>query len=285
MKTSSPHLALRCLQCTRPVVWRMIALLLFVPSLSHAANDTLVFGVFPYVKATQIVRNFTPLRDLIAQTTGRDVKLTSAADYPSFYRNTQAGEYDIIFTAPHLGRLAEKESGYQRIAISAYQVSNAIVVLKDSPIQTLADLRGKTLAIPTHWAFVHQTTIKYLRTHGLIPGQDVTLREVSTNPDTVFALLHGDADAAASGNVNWREHPDNAKTRLIAETPPIQGFLIMAHPRVPAATVARLRKAFQEFNETPAGKAYFSTSRHIAFLPVTNANMKALDPYTQFNKD
>lgn len=48
---------------------------------------------------------------------------------------------------------------------------------------------------------------------------------------------------------------------------------------------ALLRKTIQAFADTSAGKSYFAATGHGAWLPVDDAAMRRLDPYTQYVKD
>jgi phosphonate transport system substrate-binding protein len=117
-----------------------------------------VFGIFPYQSNTQLIALCSPLRDYLQRAGGQQMEIVSAPDFNSFRDRTRAGEYDIVYTAPHLGRLAEFESGFKRIAITLYRTQSVILVAKDSPLQKLADLRGKSLAIPPATAIVNMLT-------------------------------------------------------------------------------------------------------------------------------
>jgi len=243
------------------------------------AQAALTFGIFPYRTPQWLMTNFAPLRDYLQQASGRRVDMVTAPDYRTYHERVRAGDYDIIFLAPHLARLAEKESQYQRIAMTRYHIQGVIVVPKASPARRVADLRGKTLAVPTSAAFTHALALELLRRHGLEPGRDVTLRELDHNQNSMAAPLRGDADAAVTGILLWTKEGDHDRMRVLAETRAVPGFLLMAHPRLPAATVARLRKITGEFADTPSGKAYFAATGHGAWLPVDDATMRGLDPF------
>lgn len=253
--------------------------------LAQAQNKPLVFGVIPYLSTGQIVKNLSPLRELLERTTGQSVTMVTAPNLRSFREDTRSGKYDIVFTAPHLGRLAQIEAGYQPVAMTAYLVSTVFVVPVASPVQTLADLRGKAISVPTSLAFIHLLAVEELRANGLRPGQEVELRESKDNTNTVLAMLHGDADAAATGRAPWSESPDKNKTRVIAESKAFAGLFVMAHPRIAPAVLTRLQQAFKDFQNTSAGRDYFALTRHQGFLPVDDATMKSFDQYTRIDKE
>ena len=63
-------------------------------------------------------------------------------------------------------------------------------------VQTLADLRGKTVGISTFGSQLYLTTITLLRRHGLEPGKDVNLIPGGDNNARIAAMDGGKIDAA-----------------------------------------------------------------------------------------
>jgi len=245
------------------------------------AQAQLTFGVLPYLAAERLATDFAPLRDFLQQTTGQAVVMVSAPNYRAFYERTRAGNYDIVFTPPHFGVLAEKESNFQRIAMTLYRISCVIVVRKASSLRKLADLRGKTLAVPPKRALISILAGRLLRRHGLEPGKDVNLREFSTNQNSMAAPLRGDADAGATGQLLWTRQGHHESMRVLAESPAVPGFFLMAHPRLPPATVVRLRSRTLKFGDTAPGRAYLATTGHGAWLPIDDAAVRAVEAATR----
>ncbi|HUX90866.1 MAG TPA: phosphate/phosphite/phosphonate ABC transporter substrate-binding protein [Gallionellaceae bacterium] len=262
------RLGLVCISC---------ALLAFGKD-GRAVETPLVFGIFPYQSNTQLIALCSPLRDYLQQISGRQMEIVSAPDFNSFRDRTRAGEYDIVYTAPHLGRLAEIESGFQRVAITRYRTQSVILVAKDSQVQKLSDLRGKSLAIPPAAAIINMLTIELFHSQGLESG-DFKLLEQSNMQNAMAAILRGDCDAGAAGFAPWRSYAQRDQLRVIAKSAEVPGLIIMAHPRVPKAMVAKLRRALIAFNDTAEGKTYFALTNQGAWLPVDDATMLTLDPY------
>lgn len=263
----------------------IICLMLGLAPGAAGAEATLTFGIFPYRTPQWLMTHFAPLRDYLQQASGQRVNMVTAPDYRKYLERIRSGDYDILFTAPHFGRLAEKEYQYQRIAMTRYQIQGVIVVLKTSPIQHVTELRGKTLAVPPSIALTHALALELLHQRGLEPGRDITLREFENNQNSIAAPLRGDADAAVTGILLWGQWGDHKKMRVVAETQTVPGFVLMAHPRVPKATVARLRKITEEFANTSGGKGYFAATGHGAWVSVDDAAMRSLDPLLPRFKD
>lgn len=259
--------------------------LLALSQQAFSAEAPLSFGVFPYLSPQQLLTQFKPLSNHLELAAGQPISIETAPDYAAFRDRTREGKYDIIFTAPHFGRLAETESQYQPIAVTRYRVKGVVLVAKDSAVQQLSDLRGKVLAVPPRVSMVHVLVAELFRARGLVPGRDITLREFDTNQNSMAAPLRGDSDAGATGPLVFGSYGRRDQLRLIAQTPDVPGFLMLAHPRVSAAAVERLRKAAFAFGDTPAGQAYFTATGHGAWLAVDDATRLALDPYARYAKE
>lgn len=247
-----------------------------------AATGELVFGVYPYLSPTQIVNDYAPLRDYIAKAMERPVSMVSAPDFPAFIERTRIGSYDVIFTAPHMGRLAERRDGWQRVAQTGYQILIVVLVQQDSKVRSLEDLQGKTMAVGSRDSMTFQLVDEALSAKGLRLERDVKVKETASFSNVIHALVRGEADAGATSKRLWTLAPTGQQTavREVFESHPTPGFLVMAHPRLGEAGIRRLQQALFEYKGTPEGKGFFSKTGHIDFRPIDDATMRRIDPYT-----
>ncbi len=257
-------------------------LLLALPARAANEGGELVFGIYPYLSSSQTVELFAPLGDHLARTLGRPVSLRSAPDFARFIERTRAGEYDIVFTAPHMGRLAEQRDRYQPVAQTGYQIVIVALTRKESPLRKLADLKGRSLAIGARLSMTYQIVDQELGKHGLALGRDVKFVNTANFSNVLDALVLKEADAGATGTLLWDKAPAEKKEvlRELWRSQPVPGFLMLAAPRVDAATLQRLKQGLFDFNSTPAGKTYFDVSQQTDFRPVDAATMKRIDPFT-----
>jgi phosphonate transport system substrate-binding protein len=264
-------------------MWRSFAgvffgMALFVPS-AFGGEPPLTFGLFPYLTPQKLATGQVPLRDHLQQVGGRALTLATAPSNALFLERMRAGEYDLIFAAPHFARMAERDHGFRRVAMTRYRVHGYVIVPAESPVRSLADLRGKRVAMPPRDAMVHLLALESLRAAGLEPGRDVTLREYDSNENALAAPVRGDAEAGATGHLVWQKSGLRERTRSVAHTASVPGFMLMAHPRVPAALVEKWRAAAIGFGATPQGKDSLAASGHQAWLPIDDAAMGSLDRY------
>jgi len=262
-----------------------ISCAIFFVSSPHAADEAkqLSLGLFPYVTSTQLVQFHSPLKTYLSKKLGLEVNLVTAPDFESFMERTQKGEYDIIFTAPHLGRLAEKRDGYKRLAMTGHNVEGIFLAKKDSAINSLDDLQGKSVMVAQRISVIYQMVEQTLADKGLVDGKNITIIETKTHNNALYAPLRDEADVSVTGILLWQtlgqEYKDQLK--VIGTTKTVPGFVLMAHSRVPAKIQNLLQKSLFDFAGTEEGKIYFETTRLKGFLPIDSKTMQGLDPYTK----
>lgn len=256
------------------------------PVLAAAPAGTLNLGVFPYLSPTQMVEQLEPLRQYIETTLGKPVALASAPDFLSFVQRTQQGEYDLVVTAPHMGRLAQKRDGWQVVAMSGQQTATVILVRKDSGIERLEDLHGKRMAVGSWRSVTYLLAEEALAKRRLKLGHDVTVIETATFSNVVQSVLVGDAEAGATPTLLWdrwvhANAEQHAHLREIFRAPPPNphSFLVMMPPRTAPATIGRLRKALLGFGDTPAGRDFLQNSQFQSFIPPDEKAMARNDPF------
>jgi NitT/TauT family transport system substrate-binding protein len=101
-----------------------------------------------------------------------------------------------MLLAPMAMDLADKGIPVKIVALG-HRSGAVIMVRKESPYKTFADLKGKRVAIPSRFAVDHIFVRKMMKKNGLKDG-DVTLVEMPP-PDMPAALLANAADAYATG--------------------------------------------------------------------------------------
>jgi len=249
-----------------------------------AAADELVLGIFPFLSTRQMVDQFGPLKEHLSRAVGQPVTLRSAPDYKRFIERTAAGEYDVIIDAPHLARLAQKRDGYRPLAQSGYQVEFMVVARKDSPVQTLADLRGRAVAVGARLSLTHMLLGKELLKSGLVLDRDVVYLDTATFSNVLHAVLHGDAAVGALTALVWNGASPEIRGELreiLRQKDLGPGLIVLAHPRLGATVQRKLQTALYAFKDTEEGQAYFQKTKQIDFRPVSEADMRVMDPYTE----
>ena len=129
-----------------------------------------------------------------------DVDLIAPADPSAPPRLVAAGQGDIAVTyQPDLMLQLKEGLPLVRFGTLIETPLNCLIVLKDGPIKSLADLKGKKVGYSVA-SFQDAYLSEILKSGGLTPA-DVTL--VNVNFNLVTALMSGQVDAAIDGYRNF----------------------------------------------------------------------------------
>lgn len=252
------------------------------PAAAADRAGALTFGVYPYLSPTQIVTQFKPLADHLAITLGRPVNLVSAPDFPTFIERNARGDYDLVFTAPHMGRLAERRHGYLPVAQTGYQIVVALVCLKETPLRGIEDLRGMPVAIGAKLSITYQVVAHALREKGIELGRDVPIILTASFSNVLETVLRGEAAVGAipTAVLDNAAPGQRAMVRELFRTPPTPGGFVLAHPRLDAGTQAGIRDVLITLKAHPAGMRFLEQSKLVDFRPLDAATLARTDPYT-----
>ncbi len=243
----------------------------------------LIFGVYPYLSPSEIIQQYTPLQNHLAEVLHQKVSLRSAPDFKTFMERTHAGEYDIIFTAPHMGRVAHRNDSYLPVVQSEQQIVVVILTQNHSPIQSIADLNQRSLAIGAQMSITYQITNQALKLHHLNLEQSVRFVPTASFSNVLEAVIRGEADAGATGTGLWDVAPAEQKRLLreIFRSDPVPGMFVLAHPRLGETVLKPLQSTFMSYSATVSGQEIRSKNRFFDFRPLDEMTLRAMDPYTE----
>jgi ABC-type phosphate/phosphonate transport system substrate-binding protein len=168
-----------------------------------------------------------------------------------------AGRIHVAWNSPlawvrarRLGRASGAEVTALAMRDTDRDLTSVIAVRADSPIRSLADLRGKTLAVGA--VDSPQATLlplAYIRAAGLLPGADFTLRRfdvgvglhgdhVGGEREAAHSLVAGQVDAACMIDGNhlafMRDGTlPSGSTRILAQTAPFDHCNMTVSPSAP----------------------------------------------------
>jgi len=261
--------------------------LLFLPpgmSVARQRAATVELGVLPYLNPRAIVTLYQPLRAYLEKRLKQPVVIVTAPNFKTYIERTRQRQYPVLMTAPHMGRLAQLEAGYVPMLIGNRKLYGVLVAAKSGTIRHIRDLRGKTIAMPDRLAIMSMLGETLLRTHGLTPGRDVTLRPFLSHTSAALSVLRGENAAAVIAELVFRQLPESTRSRLkvLAETNRVPHLLYMASPDLPSGEIAQLRQIMRDFvSKTPEGKHFMKKLNLDGWHPPTQKELAGLDPYAR----
>jgi phosphonate transport system substrate-binding protein len=236
-------------------------------------------GVLPNVNARLILTHYQPMREYFQRELKRPAQIATAPDFRQFHQATQRGDYDMIVTAPNLGRLAQADAKWEPLAMYEPKIPALLVALASNTDAHPRQLQGKAVALANPQSLVAMVGVKWLEEQGLKLGKDFKT-VLTANDDSLGTVLNtGEAPLAimSMGEFNAKPEAMRKTLRIVTEITKLPGFLVMANPRLPDADKQRLKQLVLAFPQTEEGKAFFTLSGFKNIREVSEAELKPLD--------
>lgn len=165
----------------------------------------------------------------------------------------RSGKIDLVLTGPAEYIIFRNRT--QAIPVAAFSRPDYfadIIVLADSGIDTVADLKGKTIAIGDIGSTSkHLAPIQIIKDNGLVPGVDVKVLHTAIKLGWE-ALKRGDVAAWGMTNDKYlklraeeTELPPGA-FKVIARGRDLPNDVFLAHPSVPTKTLDAVRGSLKD---------------------------------------
>lgn len=250
-----------------------VCLLCLTACAPAATNEPKVLrlGMVPFETGEELLRDMQPMIDVIEAGMGMEVIPTVAADYTGVVEAFKNQQLDVAFLSPAAYVLAAQEANVRVILKSHRDGSpnyyGAIIVRADSPIQTVADLKGKRFAFGDPLSTSgHIFARKLMLEAGLNPERDLEKFIYAGSHDaTILSVLNQKVDAGASyaddldgKSSAWQrflDPRDHTKIRVLAYTEPIPSDNICVSAEFPEDLTQKLFETITDFTDSEAGHA------------------------------
>ncbi len=208
----------------------------------RAQTAPLTFGVLNQQSPSLTAERWNPILHHVSTASGVPLRLKMGRTVDETDDMMGRGELDFVFTNHNF------QTEYNAIAFRVIArwggepIRGVIVVAADGPFTQLKDLAGKKVAFPSRDAFVaYAVPLVALKAAG------VFVEEVmSGNQDGALAQLKARQVQAAAVNSRFLKQyseREGVAFRQIYLSDPYPDLAVIAHPRLPAATVEAVRKA------------------------------------------
>lgn len=244
-------------------------------------QSPLRLAVHPYAGTLSLANTYKPLQQYLEKSLRRTVEFYTAAGFDAFVASLMAGEYDIAIAPPHFAILAT-EKGYTPLFHFETMLEPVLAVDVASAIRSLADLRGKRIAMADKSAFIRIVIVRWLADNDMVAGKDYQIVERPTHAASATAMLAGEADAALTTTTASAQMAPDLKKQLFLLTPGLRfpHLFTLGHRRLGADGIERLRMALKGFDGgTAEGREFFAASRFGGFDEVTDDDIRRIRPY------
>ena len=161
-------------------------------------EETIVFGVAPFMSPLALVKRMSPLRDYLSQILGRPVVIETASHAGEFLQRSINGRYDYILTNPGFALKTYDSGKFLLLVTQKSKLKGQIVVMHESGIMKVNDLVGKTVGSPPKIGFLGQVIAPFVAGLGLIDENAIDIVYFHSHKDSVLALIDRTVDAVLS---------------------------------------------------------------------------------------
>lgn len=232
---------------------KLLMLMLLWLVAATASAETYTFGVVPQFEQRRTFAIWTPILAELGKRTGLSFELVTTPTIPAFEKLYDEGSVDFAYMNPYY--MVENPQGYIPLVRDNTPIVGILVVRKDSPYKTPADLEGKEVAFPSPNAIGASLLIRadLARQYHV----NIIPRYVKSH-SSVYLHVAQNLTAGGGGVVKTLEEqkPEVQDVlRVLFTTRSIPSHPVSAHPRVPKKVREAVRDALLAMASTPAGKA------------------------------
>jgi phosphonate transport system substrate-binding protein len=225
-------------------------------------SQPLSFGVIIWRSPTLTAQFWNPILRYVSDKSGVPLHLKVAQTGPEHTTMVRRGEYDFLYSNHNFIKENE-ESGYRVFARPKEDPGTGeIVVLKDSPIHSLADLEGQEVVFPHIAAFFGY----HLPMDALLRKGIQVKAHFAGNQEGAMGQLKAGRAVAAGVNADvmrafaQREH---VAYRTLWSSDRYLSLALSALPSIPADVVKAVRDAFLKMADDPEGAKVLASSAEV----------------------
>ncbi|GGE59029.1 phosphate/phosphite/phosphonate ABC transporter substrate-binding protein [Priestia taiwanensis] len=266
--------------------------------------EKLTIGFVPSQNAETLEARAKPLAELLSKEIGIPVDVKVTTDYNSVVEAMGSKQLDLGFLPPTDYVIAH-DKGYADVLLQAlrYGVNPAdgsstkelveyyysgILTLKDSPINSLEDLKGKKIGwqSPTSSAGYVWSAVE-MKDKGIDAQKDVQGVQLQGHDKGVLAVLNKDVDAAAifldARNIVKKSFPDVwDKTKIVYTTQKIPNDTISVRPDMTQAWKDKIADAFVKISKDKEGqKIIEAIYTHVGYKKADDKNFDVVREYSK----
>ncbi len=255
----------------------------------HNGAPPIRLAIHPLHNPQLLLQAYGPLAAYLNEhIQGRSIHVEASRSYSAFEDKIRRREPELLLPNPWQTLLALKH-GYKVLAMAGDEddFRGLFLARRETPIQTVADLRGIEVAYPAATAVAAaMLPQQYLHDAGLDVGRDVGSLYVGSQESAILSVWSGKVKVAATWPPPWRafqksEPEKAAELKVLWRTPSLPNNAVMARDDLPASLVDRIRETLIGMHADAQGQAVLAESQTSRFWPADDATYDKVRTFTQ----
>jgi len=211
---------------------------------------------------------YAPVAADLSAALGRPVRLRTRPSFALFRHELVQERYDLVFIQPFTYANIASRHDYRAVARPSTALRAVVVVRSDDTIDSIDDLKGKTISAPPRQAAVSLLARDLLYRHNLVPGRDVRLVYRNNHAACLRAILIRKAVACVTAPPPLKIF--KAKTgvtfKVIGYSLSIPGTPYAVHRRLPDQQRETIARRITTWQHSARGRALLKAIGYPSFI-------------------
>ncbi len=257
----------------RRLLQAVLCLLLAAPTWAHALVFAVNEGVTYRVSNDEIRARYAAISTDLSKLLNQPVRVEPVGDYNQLRKGLADKTYDLAIVHPaHISIMAIKNNGYRLVAVTKgfTEYTARFLVRADSPMKSLADLRGKKVGAPdedsiTSW-MVRATVRDAL---GKADAVQYTYTRYQDAVPFMVEYTFTQTGATAAGGVIKQWETKGGK--VLAKSKPVPIKHVIAAPSIGNEDLEKIRDYLIGLDTTEAGRKKLEPIKVQGYVAYDNA--------------
>jgi len=253
-----------------------------LPALVQSSRRPLILGIFPRRNVKLTYNLFSPMTKYLSEQLGQEVKIETAKSFKQFWANVKQRRYDIVHFNQYHYIVSHDAYNYDVIAVNKElgeaKISGSLIVRKDSGINNILDLKGKTILFGggkrAMQSYISATWL--LRKGGLKEGDYIEKFAINP-PNTIISTFFKRADGSGSGDAvmkldNVRNRIDISQLKFLAKTKPMVHLPWALKRELPNELKLKIQNLLENLHNNSEGIKVLKAANLDALVPVKDSD-------------
>ena len=223
---------------------------------STVKSDVIRISAIGIVNADELIKGFTPFMNYLSQKTGKKFEFVYCENYDKVIEGFEKGAIDFASLGP-LTYVTMKDQKKMAVEPLVRPLENGkdsytsiVFVKKDSPIQSMSQLKGKKMAFGDRLSTAANLFPRYIiYKSGATEDTWAGSQQLGSQDNIFQGVLSGDFDAGASKSTVYKKNNTDDKFKQIGESDKIATFAYTVRSDMDPQLKDSIKKALLELKD------------------------------------
>lgn len=225
----------------------------------------------------RVLAKYGGLAEVLGRVLKRKVNVVFAREFSTLDEGMRTARFDFVFARPSdYPARGMRDNGYRFVATAVPDGQCLVVVPKESPLQSLAEAKGRRWVLPEQVSYMSRFCTAELRDRGILVANE-NVKYVREQAAVTFFLENKFADVGAVASYSGPGKTlEKSGHRVLHASVKQPYFPLVAGPRITPEQVRAIQAELSSLGASDAGKDVLKTIGVAGFDTQTEARLRAL---------